>query len=87
MFSRICIKLYKKGRKHRNSDKSYVIRYVKYNKHKDLDNYYREKLMLYVPYRVDENIFKKIYSTWEHAYNSLIETIKENEQILCMKQI
>jgi hypothetical protein len=36
--------------------------------------------MLYVPYQVDENIFKKIYSTWEHAYNFLIEIIKQSEQ-------
>jgi hypothetical protein len=36
--------------------------------------------MIYVPYRVDENIFKQQYSMWEHAYNSLIEIIKCNEQ-------
>jgi hypothetical protein len=38
----------KKGTKHQNSDKPYVIRYVKYDKHNDLENYYREKLMIYV---------------------------------------
>ena len=35
--------------------------------------------MLFVPYRIDENTFKQQYSTWEHAYNSLIEIIKHNE--------
>jgi hypothetical protein len=37
-------------------------------------------MMLYVSYQVDENIFNKIYSKWEHASNSLVETIKKNEQ-------
>jgi hypothetical protein len=53
---------------------------VKYNKHKGSDNYYREKLMLYVPYRFDENIFKEKYSTWKNAYLTFKEIIKCNEQ-------
>ena len=31
----------KKGTKRRNNAKPYVIRYVKYNKHKDFDSYHR----------------------------------------------
>ena len=48
----------KKGTKRRNNTKPYVIRYVKYNKHKNIDNYYQEKMMLFVPYRIDENTFQ-----------------------------
>ena len=70
----------RKGRKRANSKKPYIIRFVKYNKHKDRDNYYREKLMLYVPYRQDEQTFKEAYSTWEHAYNLLIRIIEYNEK-------
>jgi hypothetical protein len=70
----------KKGKKRRHSDMPYVIRYVRYSEHKDPENFYREHLMLYVPYRVDENIFQKQYSTWKNAYMSLKETIKKNEQ-------
>ena len=55
----------------------YVIRYVRYSEHKDPDNYYREQLMLYVPYRHDEIIFKEQYSTWNNAYMSLKSTIKK----------
>lgn len=70
----------KKGIKHKNQQKSFVIRYVKYNKHRDLDNYYREQLMLYAPYRVDENCFKEQYLTWNNAYMELQDVIKQNEQ-------
>lgn len=31
-----------------------------YNNHIDADNYYREWLMCYVPYRVDANAFKRM---------------------------
>jgi hypothetical protein len=36
----------KKGKKQRNSDMPYVIRYVRYSEHKDDDNFYREQLLL-----------------------------------------
>lgn len=29
----------------------HVIRHVRYNQHVDLENYYREKLMIFVPYQ------------------------------------
>ena len=60
----------KKGIKQKMYGKPFVIRYVKYNRHKDPDNYYREQLMLYVPYRIDEGI-KEQSSTWNNTYMSL----------------
>jgi len=43
--------------------------------------------MLYVPYRIDEDIFRDQYSTWNNAYIPLQEVVKQNEQTLHMKQL
>ena len=48
----------------------YVIRYILYNEHKDTKNHFREKLMLFVPYRETENSLKENYQTWYEAYLS-----------------
>jgi hypothetical protein len=77
----------KKGKKRRHGDMPYVIRYVRYSEHKGVENFYREHLMLYVPYRVNENIFQKQYSTWRNAYMSLKETIKKMNKISHIKQL
>ena len=45
-----------------------IIRCIRYNEHKDPENHFREKLMLFVPYRESENLLKKNYQTWYEAY-------------------
>ena len=39
--------------------KPHVIRHVRYNKHHDPDNYYRENLMLFVPYQEQDETLKQ----------------------------
>lgn len=46
----------------------HVIRYVRYNQHIDPDNFYREKLMLFLPYRETEENCKHSKQTWYEAF-------------------
>jgi hypothetical protein len=45
-----------------------VIRFVKYNKHCDYENYCREKLLLYVSFNENEETLIHNFFTWEVAY-------------------
>jgi hypothetical protein len=45
-----------------------VIRFVKYNKHCDYENYCREKLLLYVPFDENEETLMHKFCTWEVVY-------------------
>lgn len=75
------------GEKREGFEKPYVIRYIKYNKHIDPNNYCRERMMLYVPYRIDGNSFQEQNSTWKNAYLLFKEIIKCNEQNFTNKTI
>lgn len=44
------------GSKQKHGDVTFVIHFMRYSKHKDPNNFYQEKLILYVPYRLDESI-------------------------------
>ena len=44
----------KKGIKYKKRKVPRIIRYVKYNKKKDPENYFREQLMLFVPWRNEQ---------------------------------
>ena len=48
-----------------------VIRYVRYNKKKDPENYCREKLMLFMPWRNEAKDLLDTFDTYEAHYNSL----------------
>ena len=48
-----------------------VIRYVRYNKKKDPENYFREKLMLFMPWRNEAKDLLGTFGTYEAHYNSL----------------
>jgi hypothetical protein len=56
-----------------------VIRFVKYNKHIDYENFCREKLLLYVPFDQSEDTLKHNLPTWEAAYTLYETTIQTNE--------
>jgi hypothetical protein len=56
-----------------------VIRFVKYNKHCDYENYCREKLLLYVPFDENEETLKHNFSTWEAAYVASETIVQINE--------
>ena len=48
-----------------------VIRYVRYNKKKDHENYFREKLMLFMPWRNEAKDLLGTFDTYEAHYNSM----------------
>ena len=56
-----------------------MIRFVKYNKHSDYENYCREKLLLYVPSDEKEETLKHNFSTWEAAYVASTTIVHINE--------
>jgi hypothetical protein len=49
--------------------KSHIIHYVRYNEHQDPKKYYREQLLLFIPFFDNEHILKGDHSTWSVAYN------------------
>jgi hypothetical protein len=59
--------------------KPFVIRFVKYNKHCDYENYCREKLSLYVMFDENEETLKHNFSTWEAAYVASETIVHINE--------
>jgi hypothetical protein len=56
-----------------------VMWFVKYNKHIDIENYYREKILLYVPFEKSEHTLKNNLPTWKVAYSFHSSTIQINE--------
>ena len=64
--------------------KSYrVLRYVRFNKKTDSENFYRERLLLFFPWRKEEDL-KGNHETYEQMYNSvksfLNHKVKQYEQ-------
>ena len=58
-----------------------IIKYVRYNKKNDAENYYRERLMLFTPWRNEQKELISSFDTFEAHYNSLITSTesKSNE--------
>ena len=58
-----------------------IIRYVRYNKKNDAENYYRERLMPFTPWRNEQKDLISSFDTFEAHYNSLKTSIesKSNE--------
>ena len=52
-----------------------VLRYVNYNKKVDSENFYREQLMLFTPWRNEENDLLNGYNTYQDHFNLLEGTI------------
>ena len=53
-----------------------IIRYVRYNKKNDAENYYRERLMLFTPWRNKQKDLLSSFDTFEAHHNSLKTSIK-----------
>ena len=71
----------KNGTKYRKRKVPRVIRYVKYNQKKDPVNYFREQLMLFVPWQNEQKDLFCSFDTFEAHYKS-VETsliLKRNE--------
>ena len=71
----------KNGAKYRKRKIPRIIRYVKYNKKKDPENYFREQLMLFVPWRNEQKDLIGCFDTYEAHYNSVQTSLisKRNE--------
>ena len=71
----------KNGTKYKKRKVPRIIRYVKYNKKKDPENYFREQLMLFVPWRNEQRDLLGSFDKYEAHYNS-VQTLlipKRNE--------
>ena len=71
----------KNGIKYKKRKVPRIIRYVKYNKKKDAENYFREQLMLFVPWRNEQKDLLGSFDTYEAHYNSVQTSLipKRNE--------
>jgi hypothetical protein len=62
-------------------NKPKIIRFVYYNQFKDLENWTREQLLLYIPFIGLEESQKRNYDTWKAAYDEQVEKIIEKRRI------
>ena len=71
----------KNGTKYKKRKVPRVIRYVKYNEKKDPENYFREQLMLFVPWRNEQKDLFGSFNTFEAHYKSVQTSLipKRNE--------
>ena len=71
----------KNGIKYKKRKVPRIIRYVKYNKKKDPENYFREQLMLFAPWRNEQKDLLGSFDTYEAHYNSVQTSLipKRNE--------
>lgn len=58
--------------------KSKIIRFVHYNKIKDMENWCREQLLLYVPFNKFEESLKIGKETWKEAYDEQVDIVTCN---------
>ena len=75
------IHIAKNGTKYKYRKVPKVIRYVRYNQTKDPENYYREQLMLFMPWRNEEKDLFGSFGTYRAHYNTMKESleIKRNQ--------
>ena len=57
-----------------------IIRYVRYNKTTDRENYFREQLMLFFPWRNEESDLLGSFATYEERAKSVFEQISETKK-------
>ena len=58
--------------------KKKIIRFVGYSKILDSENFHREQILLFYPWR-NEEILKNPFSTYEEKYKSVLDVITENK--------
>ena len=75
------IHIAKNGTKYKYRKVPKVIRYVRYNQTKDPENYYREQLMLFMPWRNEQKDLLGSFGTYRAHYNIMKESleIKRNQ--------
>ncbi|XP_071855229.1 uncharacterized protein [Apostichopus japonicus] len=62
----------------RKRNKAKIIRYVRFNKENDAEKYYREQLMLFFPWRSENNIIESC-DTYQERYLQVESEIKDKE--------
>jgi hypothetical protein len=62
-------------------NKPKIIRFVHYNQFKDLENWAREQLLLYILFIGLEESQKRNHDTWKAAYDEQVEKIIEKRRI------
>ena len=70
------IHIAKNGTKYKYRKVPKVIRYVRYNQTKDPENYYREQLMLFMPWRNEQKYLLGSFETYRAHYNTMKEQIE-----------
>lgn len=55
-----------------------VLRYIRYNKDQDPENYFREQLMLFYPWRKEKEDLLGAFDNYENHYNEKIDVINVN---------
>ena len=75
------IHIAKNGTKYKYRKVPKVIRYVRYNQTKDPENYYREQLVLFMPWRNEQKDLLGSFGTYRAHYNTMKESleIKRNQ--------
>ena len=66
----------KNGTNYKKREVARIIRYVRYNKESDSENYYRERLMLFIPWRNEEKDLISGFETFEAHYKALKTSIE-----------
>lgn len=64
-----------------------MIRYVRFNKNQDPENYYREQLMLFLPWRKEIEDFLGSHSSYESKFIQNKDIIFNNRETYPMKII
>ena len=70
------IHIAKNGTKYKYRKVPKVIRYVRYNQTKDPENYYREQLMLFMPWRNEQKDLLGPFETYRAHYNTMKESLE-----------
>ena len=71
----------KNGTQYKKRKVQRIIRYVRYNRKRDPENYFREQLMLFVPWRNEQKDLIGSFGTYEARYDSVQTSLvsKRNE--------
>ena len=72
------IHIVKNGTKYRYRKVPKVIRYVRYNQTKDPENYYREQIMFFMPWRNEQKDLLGPFETYRAHYNIMKESLESN---------
>lgn len=57
-----------------------ILRYVRFNREQDPENYFREQLMLFFPWRNEDHDLKGNFASYELCFIHNQETVKRNKK-------